>query len=233
MMATVDAHAYVRDLVIASVMIGGMVSTAAAQDERRIYAGGLFGISTLSADGRAVTMAPRAEVSLYKPENGPALSVLAGMHLTRFVAVQATYVWNGNDLTLLSSVQSPERSVFYEQARSSQQHIASIDTLVFVRHRESRIRPYLSAGIGVLRFSSGRTADLRVNGLMPPEDQLGSTQPVLRVAVGIDIRIARRGMFRYTYGQTLSGNPVSDQLMPKGERALSNFHSLFGWVWQP
>ena len=177
-------------------------------------------------------MPPRAAASLYTPENGPALSIVAGMHFTRSVSVQASYVWNRNDLTLLSSAQSPESSVFYEQARSSRQHVARIDTLVFVRHRQSRVRPYLSAGFGVLHFTSTRTSDLRVAGLLPPTRRFASTNPVLHVAVGIDVRAASRWRFRYTYGQTLSGNPISDQLMPRGERALSNFQSLFGWVWQ-
>jgi Outer membrane protein beta-barrel domain len=216
-----------------SVVVAASATSAAfAQSEMRPYAGALVGVSTLSADGRAAT-APDAAFSLYQPENGPALSVLGGIHVTHFISVQATYVWNRNDLTLLSSLVSPQRNGFYEQERSSQQHLTGVDTLLFVRHRESRVRPYMSGGIAVVRFSSDRTRDVHVNGLGPPVDRFRSTRVAVRVAVGIDIRLGKQSWFRYAYGETLSANPVSAQLMPMGQRRLGNFQSLFGWVWQP
>jgi hypothetical protein len=147
--------------------------------------------------------------------------------------VQAIYVWNRNDLTLLSSVVSPQRNAFYEQERSSQQHITGVEALLFVRHRGSRVRPYMAGGMAVVRFTSDRTRDVHINGLGPPVDRFRSTRVAFRVAVGIDVRLRKQSWFRYTYGETLSANPVSAQLMPMGQRRLGNFQSLFGWVWQP
>ena len=58
------------------------VSRAAfAQADQRVFVGGLVGVSTLSADGRAVTTPGTASISMYKPENGPALNLFAGVHL--------------------------------------------------------------------------------------------------------------------------------------------------------
>jgi Outer membrane protein beta-barrel domain len=214
------------------VVVAPATSAAFAQSEMRPYASALVGVSTLSADGRAAT-APDAAFSLYEPENGPALSLQGGLHVTRFFSVQAIYVWNRNDLTLLSSVVSPQRNAFYEQERSSQQHITGVEALLFVRHRESRVRPYMAGGMAVVRFTSDRTRDVHINGLGPPVDRFRSTRVAFRVAVGIDVRLRKQSWFRYTYGETLSANPVSAQLMPMGQRRLGNFQSLFGWVWQP
>jgi hypothetical protein len=97
---------HVKQLWCALVMLflaSGATSRASAQDESRVYAGAVGGISTLSADGRASTHPTRAEASLYKPENGPALNLFVGMHLSRYFSVQSNYVWNRNDLTLFSS----------------------------------------------------------------------------------------------------------------------------------
>ncbi len=76
----------------------GTAPQAFAQDEDRLYAGVLVGISTLSAEARATTQPSRAEVSLYKPENGAALNLLVGLHLGRYFTVQSNWVWNRNDL---------------------------------------------------------------------------------------------------------------------------------------
>src|SRR5215813_8908037 len=100
----------------------GAAPPARAQDDGRVYAGALVGVATLSADARSSTAPGRAEVSLYKPENGPTLNVFAGVHVRRYFTVQANYVWNRNDVTLLSSLSSTSGSGFYEQARGSSQH---------------------------------------------------------------------------------------------------------------
>lgn len=218
-------------LVLALVLLLSASSSVLAQQGSRFYVGGLAGVSTLSADAQSTTAAPDARVSLYKPENGLAASALAGMHLGRFVSVQTSYVWNRNDLLLLSSIVSPEGSTFYEQRRTSSQHLAIIDALVFVRARESRVRPYLTTGVGVLRFASELVRDEHVNGITPPGGSFTSTRMAFHVAVGIDVRLSDRSRFRYTYGELLSGNPVSVRLMPAGQRSLANFQSLFGWVW--
>ena len=55
--------------VLLSMVMLLVVGTAGAQEERRLFAGAVLGSSTLSADGRSVTTASDAMLSLYKPEN--------------------------------------------------------------------------------------------------------------------------------------------------------------------
>src|SRR5687768_4715194 len=55
-----------------------------AQNDRRVFVGGLIGVSTLSADGRAVTMAPEAALSSYKPENGFTMNLFGGAHVAQY-----------------------------------------------------------------------------------------------------------------------------------------------------
>ena len=127
-----------------------------AQDEGRMYAGALVGVSTLSADAQASTQPGRAEVSLYKPENGPALNLFVGAHVGRYFTVQANYVWNRNDLTLFSSLASadgggstnrsaPVRST---QSLATRCCISAHSGVAFVRISQ-RAR-------GLVRFKSGR-----------------------------------------------------------------------------
>lgn len=100
----------------------------AAQEDRRIYAGGMFGVSTLSADGRSVTTAADATLSLYKPENGPALNLFAGVHVAEYFTVQANWMWNRNDVTLVSSFVTPQGGGYYEQRRHSHQHAVVLES---------------------------------------------------------------------------------------------------------
>src|SRR5213594_1698287 len=81
------------------------------------YAGVLGGVATLSADARSQLSAQGLNASLYKPENGSALNIFAGTHVTQYLSLQANYVWNRNDLTLSST--SPASSSFYEEQRKS------------------------------------------------------------------------------------------------------------------
>lgn len=63
----------VRCVALTCVM--ALVSVpAVAQDESRAFAGGLFGVSALSADAQAVTTDAEAAVSLYDPKNGLAFA---------------------------------------------------------------------------------------------------------------------------------------------------------------
>ena len=200
-----------------------------AQDEGRIYAGALVGVSTLSADAQASTQPGRAEVSLYKPENGLALNVFVGAHVGRYFTVQANYVWNRNDLTLFSSLASSDGGAFYEQARASSQHAVVGDALLYFRALGSGVRPYLSTGAGLVRFESER-ARATATGLAGPEGVIASTRLALRVAVGIDLAMGDHWSFRYSFSETISSNPISTRLMPPGERNLANFQNLFGVI---
>ena len=192
----------------------------------------MIGVSTLSADGRAVLDATGSAVSLYKPDNGFTGHFFAGRHLSDFLTFQASYGWNRNTLTL-TSVQvaaGVERSL--EQSYSARHHTVVSDLLLYFRARSSRLRPYLSAGAGVAHFSGagGRTIFSR-GSPAPPAARFSSTDPCFRVAVGIDIRLRDSLSFRYSFAETLQRNPVSRQLSPPGSRNLANFQNLFGLVW--
>jgi hypothetical protein len=63
-----------------------------------------------------------------------------------------------------------------------------------------------------------------------PPAMFVSTNPALRVAVGIDIDMAAGWRFRYSFSETISRNPVSAQLSPPAQRNLANFQNLFGAI---
>src|SRR5262245_36343272 len=104
---------------------------AAAQDERRNFAGGLLGVSILSADARSVTDGSRAAMSLYEPANGLAFNVFAGIRFAQYFSIQGNWIWNRNDLTLFSSFLTPDGGGFYEQQRHSSQHAVVLDGLIY------------------------------------------------------------------------------------------------------
>jgi hypothetical protein len=203
---------------------------ASAQDEPRIFAGALYGVSALSADASAVTTGNSAAVSLYDPTNGPAVNLFAGIHVAQYFSVQANWMWNLNDLTLVSSLSTPNFRAFYDQRRDSAQHAVVLDGLVYFRRLDSAIRPYLGTGLSVLRFSSEEMVVHTAQGLTPPAGTIASTRIGLRSHVGIDFRLSRRIAFRYSFSETISGNPIGPSLMPPGRWALMNFQNLFGLV---
>jgi len=205
---------------------------AAAQDDRQIYVGGVFGVSTLSADGRSVTTGSDAALSLYKPENGPALNLFTGVHLAHYFSIQANWIWNRNDVALVSSYVTPQGGGFYEQHRRSHQQAVVLDGLIYFRRQESVIRPYLGTGISFVRFSSDDSVSDTSQGLASPAGDISSTHVGLRSHVGIDVKLSRRLKFRYSFSETITGNPISPSLTPPGQRRLANFQNLFGFVGQ-
>jgi hypothetical protein len=217
-------------LRVGTLAMAGLLAArpAIAQDDRRLFAGGLFGVSTLQADGRAVTTASSAALSLYKPENGLALNLFAGWHLAEYVSAQADWIWNRNDITLVSSLTAPAGGAFYEQLRESSQATLVLDGLIYFRRRDSRLRPYLGTGLAVLRFRSDRIVSEASRGIAPPVGEIASTRIGLRSHVGIDVALSSRVSFRYSFSETISSNPISPSLTPPGERRLANFQNLFG-----
>jgi hypothetical protein len=211
--------------------VGSLTASPAAfaQGERRVFAGTLVGVSTLSADGRAVTTMSDASLSMYKPENGPALNAFAGMHLAQYFSVQVNYLWNRNDLLLVSSTVSRQGGGFYEQRRASTQHALVADGLIYFRRLDSRIRPYLGTGLAFVRFKAHVTGSMS-NGLEAPDGDITSTDVALRSHVGIDVALSRHMAFRYSFSETIGGNPISPHLSPPGQRGLANFENLFGVV---
>jgi outer membrane protein W len=222
-------HWGVRNAALALPIVLMSVA-AAAQDEPRIFTGALFGVSALSADARAVTTGSTAAVSLYEPQNGPALNVFAGIHIAQYFSIQTNWIWNRNELRLVSSFTAPQTSAFYEQHRDSRQHAVVLDGLIYFRRLDSAIRPYLGTGLSVQHFSSDEIAVFAAQGLTPPARRISSTRIGLRSHVGIDFKISRLLAFRYSFSETISGNPISPFLTPPGRRSLMNFQNLFGFI---
>lgn len=200
--------------------------SAAAQTAHGTFAGAVAGVSTLSADAQFAITPERTAVSLYKPENGSALDVLFGVHLGEFVAVQANYIWNRNDLGVVAVSAAGSGGTLAEEARSTSQHAVIGDLVVYVRNLESRIRPYLSVGGGAVRIATAPNEDGPTTGGRSSV----STRAALRVAVGVDVALKHGWSLRYSFSETLSSNPIGAQLTPPGARNLANFQNLLGIV---
>ncbi len=191
---------------------------------QQYFVSALGGISTISADA-ATHLDSANAVSLYKPENGPALNLAGGIHLNDWFSLQANYVWNRNDLT----VTEVAGLASFEQDRHSSQHAAIADLLLYFRPRSSHIRPYLSAGSGLVWLRTTAAGPI-LGMLTPAPPQVDSTKLPLRVAVGVDLLIRDGWGFRYSFSETRTGNPISATLDPPGSRGLANFQNLFGLV---
>jgi hypothetical protein len=214
----------------AAIMLFLATTVAEAQRGRRVFVGAVAGVSTLSADARSEITTDGADVSLYKPENGPALNVVLGMHVREYVTVQANYIGNRNDLALASVRSTDLGPTFYEQPRTSSQHAIVGDLLVYFREQRSVVRPYLSVGVGVVRFETRANGQALSRNAVPPAETVRATRATLRVAVGLDLRLGRGWSLRYSFSESVSGNPISAQLSPPGQRNLANFQNLFGVV---
>jgi outer membrane protein W len=216
-------------ILIAATLLSLLASASAhAQTSPKFFVGAAAGISTLSADARSEVTPGGADVSLYEPENGPALNLLFGLRVHDYVAVQANYIWNDNDVTL-TSIRTAGSSV-YEQPRTSTQHAVVGDLLLYFRDQPSALRPYLSIGAGVVRLNTNVTGQTRVFNAVPPSAHVQATRALLRVAVGIDVAVGDGWSVRYSFSEGISGNPFSAQLSPPGRRNLANFQNLFGIV---
>jgi len=210
-----------------------LLTTIAASPARGgdLYVGALGGLATLSGDGRSILAGSSGQVSLYKPYNGPALNVFVGWDFSKYVSLQGNYIWNRNDLSLVSTSFGPAGISDYQQARNSQQNSAIADLLVYMRKRDSRVRPYLSGGTGLVHLkSSAEALNVMTGSPTIPPQEFSATHIGLRVAVGIDVRLRDGFSFRYSFSETLSSNPISSELLPPGLRRLKNFQNLFGLV---
>lgn len=217
--------------VIAGTLLLSLAPTESlAQAESRWFAGAVLGVSALSADAEHQPTTESLAISLYKPENGLSANALIGMHLNDYATIQLNYIWNRNALILVSSRSAAGTTVFFEQPRQSTQHAVVGDFLLYFRARSSRVRPYLSVGGGVLRFSSTASGGAIVVGAVPPAAVFTDSPPALRVAVGIDVRTGPRWSLRYSFSETLSRNPISRRLTPSASRSLANFQNLVGVV---
>ncbi len=195
------------------------------------YVGASAGFAILSGDGRAIVGPAGNSISLYKPETGGAFNLFVGRHLTDYLTIQGNYIWNSNYLTLNSVASSSSGQASYQETRNSYQHGAIGDVLLYFRSRRSWVRPFLSAGAGLVRLNSREEQITSVVGTatLPPRS-FASTNPALRVAVGADLKLRSGWSFRYSFSETLTSNPISDRLSPPGQGNLKNFHNLFGFV---
>lgn len=204
---------------------------AAVPAKAQLYAGVLGGVSTLSGDARSLINAGATAFSSYNPTNGAAVEVLAGKHFSDYFAVQADYIWNRNPLTLSSSAFNGGAQAGYQETRRSSQQSVIGDVLIYFRGRESRLRPFLSVGTGIVHLSSSQEhIDQAIGTPDLPPQRFSSNMIVLHVPVGIDVNLGKGWAFRYTFTETLSKNPVSERLSPPGEHSLKNFQNLFGFV---
>ncbi len=189
--------------------------------EMEPYAGVIGGVATLSADAGSQMTTQGLSLSSYAPVNGGALNVFAGAHLHNYFSVQVNYIWNRNNLILSSSSST---GTFYRETRSSSQNAGIADFLIYFRRRGRRIRPYLGTGGGITHLTSTRTRLIASGGapVLPPAT-FSSTGPVFRSHVGIDLRLARKLDFRYSFSEMIGHNEVSKHLSPPGPRKLANF----------
>ncbi len=215
-------------MILRGMLFGlGMVCASHGQ----WYAGGMGGLSTLSADGRTIITQESTAISLYKPENGASLHLFAGKHWREYLSVQGSYVWNRNALQFTETRVEGGQETTFEQKRTSSQNAGSLDGLIYFRPRASRFRPYVAGGLGMVRVSSEAGAVVVAKGAvaLPPE-RFAATRVFWRTAVGIDVRVAAGWRFRYSFWETLSANPISRELRPRGQRNLANFQNMFGFV---
>ena len=220
-----------RDAIFIVIGLSAFPRAAAAQDVG-YFAGVIAGVATLSGDPSFIVTTDGFAVSEYKPENGAAVNVFIGAHLREYVTVQASYIWNRNDLALSAGVASDTGSRFYEQPRTSSQQAVVGDLLVYFRERASHIRPYLSGGLGIVRLetdSSGTPVD---GGLTLPPTHFSSTDVTLRVAVGVDVPVGHGWNVRYSFSESIGPNPIGRELDPPGSRGLMNFQNLVGLMRQ-
>jgi hypothetical protein len=109
-----------------------------------MYVGALGGLATLSGDGRSAITGSSAATSFYDPQKRRGGQFVLGMASVQVCSIQGNYIWNRNDLTLVSTLSNPAGSSFYQQPMSSTENAFIGDVLVYFRPRGDRIRPFLS-----------------------------------------------------------------------------------------
>jgi outer membrane protein with beta-barrel domain len=199
--------------------------------QAQLYAGVLGGVATLSGDARSLLNPASSAFSSYDPKNGGAVEVFVGRQFSDYFAVQANYIWNGNRLKLTSAAFNNGTQQGYQETRQSAQQSLIGDLLVYFRNRDSRLRPYLSVGTGLVHFSSSQERIEQPLGApaLPPQ-RFSANMIALHVPVGMDVKLGKSWAFRYTFSETLSKNPISDRLSPPGQHRLMNFQNLFGFT---
>lgn len=212
-----------------ALLVLGWLPTVRAQAQ--LYVGVLGGVSSLSGDARSVVSSGSTSFWSYDPKNGGDFSVLFGKHFSDYFSAQASYTWNENELSLSAGSSGAGTDQAYQETRSSSQQTVLGNLLVYFRARNSRLRPYLSVGTGLVHFASTEENIRQVLGapILPPRS-FSANRVVLNVPVGMDVDLGKGWAFRYTFSETISSNPISDRLSPSGQHSFKNFQNLFGFV---
>lgn len=214
------------ELVLLLFIVGCGISARA-----QMYVGVLGGVTSLSGDARSLIGPGSTAFSLYDPENGGAVELLVGKHLADHFTIQGNYIWNANDLTVTAGSFMGGTQSGYQEVRSSSQQSGIGNILVYFRNRDSRLRPYLSVGTGFVHFSSSEERLAQSFGTpVLPARNFSSNMIALNVPVGMDVRLGRGWAFRYSFSETITKNPIDDQLSPSGQHSFKTFLNLFGFI---
>ncbi len=166
-------------------------------------------------------------MSLYQPTRGMAFNAGGGWLAGDWIGLQANYIYNRNAIRLVdvAGPQSLERNLRTGQVAWI------VDGLFFVRPRSSWLRPYLSFGLGAVRYdrellsSSGGFLGGAIQ-TTPP----ASWHPAIRIAVGADLLLRNRWGFRYSFSETVTRKFAGNDLQRPPASHLMNFQNLFGVV---
>lgn len=209
------------------VLLGLLLCPWASGQQNR-FVGAYFGVSTLSADARTDVTVTGARFSSYKPENGPTAVVFAGRHLNDYFSAMTSYGWNRNSALLVSGEAGTSVNAISRDYLGTM-HTFLGEGLLYFRSRRSRVRPYLSAGAGLAHTkATARGVPIAIGRPAEAPPRFARTGPAFRVAVGIDLFFTMRTAFRYSFSETIQGNPFSEALTPPGARKLANFQNWFG-----
>src|SRR5215510_12560123 len=102
----------------------GLCDPTSLHAQQKNYVGALGGFAILSGDASSRLTVQNVQISQYKPKTGPALNLFAGRHLSNYLSVQASYIWNRNGLVLTSTSSDPQAGSAraYQENRNSSQH---------------------------------------------------------------------------------------------------------------
>ena len=213
---------------LAAVILLTLLPRLSTAQESGYFVGVIGGSVQLSGDPTTIVTPAGFATSVYKPETGLAVNAFVGRHIREYVTLQANYTWNRNDVGFFAARGTATESLFFEQPHSTSHHTFIADLLVYFRERSSRVRPYLSGGLGLLRLSAERQPGLIDGGLRPPPAMFTTIDVTSRVAVGVDVPVGDGWSVRYSFSENLGPNPLSRQLEPQGTRGLMNFQNLVG-----
>lgn len=193
------------------------------------FVGGGAGFTALSGASTAA-IGETVATSQYSAGTGPLAHAFAGKAFGDYFAAQGSWQWTRNRVLLTSAGFAAGSVAASQQAMRVAQNEFGVDGLVYFRNRASRVRPFLAVGLGANRFDSGTAAFVSVRGAPPPAASIGATRFALRFAAGIDLMHRSGWGFRYSFLETMTGNPVAEQLRPPGSGTLMTFQNLFGIV---